>query len=206
METEKLLYTLFIFGNFKGHGTKGEILQPILPITCNETLKFIYEPFTMLVQFDSDLPKDELAKYIKVTYGALDIEYVYLVPKGEETNLDLPQKIKKNLNDLENNSDRVEVITTINIKENETSMDDFHKLIQQFMGDKFDNVNFYTEDEHENIGFFMEDEDDDVDDMLKPKEYVPTLDNILDKILENGINSLTLQETTLLNKYSNDDK
>lgn len=193
MDTEKSLYTLFIIGNFKGRRVQGELLQPLIPITADEKLKFIYEPFTMMVQFDSDIPKEELEEYIKVTYGVLDVEHAYLIPKGEEVNIKLPKKIQKNLHDLENNSGPVEFIhTKYNFKDDEESMDYFDNLVQMFMQHSQDSFDFSM--------------DDDVDVMLKPKEYVPTLDEILERILENGIDSLSLREKILLDKYSNDNK
>lgn len=189
METEKLLFTLFIFGNFKGKGAEGELLQPLLPITCDESLKYVYEPFTMTVQFDTDLPKEELLEYLKVTYKPNDVQY-YLVPKGEEIEVELPEKIKKNLKDLETNSDRVMFIQNYRYETDENAADAFDQLI-----------NFFMKDNELDISF---DEEDEMDPMLKPKVQQPTLDDLLDKMVD-GI-ELSLSEKKLLTQYSNEYK
>lgn len=189
METEKLLFTLFIFGNFKGKGVEGELLQPLLPITCDESLKYVYEPFTMTVQFDTDLPKEELLEYLKVTYKPNDVQY-YLVPKGEEIGVELPEKIKKNLKDLETNSDRVMFIKNYRYETDENAADAFDHLI-----------NFFMKDNELDISF---DEEDEMDPMLKPKVQQPTLDDLLDKMVD-GI-ELSLSEKKLLTQYSHEYK
>jgi hypothetical protein len=191
METEKLLFTLFIFGNFKGRGAEGELLQPLIPITLDESLKYVYELYTMIVQFDTDLPKEELTEYLKATYKSNDIQY-YLVPKGEELSVDLPSKIKNNLKELENNSERVRFISHGYKIDTEKSMDDFDKIIQYFM----------SESDFQDMVF--EDEDDDP--MLRPQKKNPTLDDLLDKIIDKGVLSLSEEEKRLLTHYSNEYK
>ncbi len=192
METEKLFFTLFIFGNFKGSRNEGEILQPILPITLDESLKYIYEPYTMIVQFDTDLPEDELKNYLKYIYKPNNIT-CYLVPKGEESGIDLPTKIKNNLNELENNGDRVRVINYGYNIDTKKSIDIYDKLIERFM----------SESDFVDMEFEIEDYDDP---KLQPQKKNPTLDDLLDKIIENGTLSLTEEEHRLLTKYSNEYK
>jgi len=190
MEPQKEYYSLFIFGNFKGDTAEGEILQPLIPITCDETLKYVYEPFTMTVQFDTDLPKEELIEYLKVTYKSYDVNY-YIVPKGEEIEVDLPEKIKKNLEDLEMENDRVTFLyTKLNIKHGEDSLNQFDELVMKFMAESQDIINF--------------DMDEDVDPMLLPKPQLPTMDDLLDRMLE-GI-ELSLEEQQLLDRYANEYK
>jgi len=191
METEKLLFTLFIFGNFKGRGAEGELLQPLIPITSDESLKYVYESYTMIVQFDTDLPKEELIKYLKSTYTPNDIQY-YLVPKGEELSVDLPGKIKNNLKELENNGERVMFISHGYKIDTEKSMDDFDKLIRHFM----------LESDFQDIAF----EDEDEDPMLRPQKKNPTLDDLLDKMIDKGALSLSEEEKRLLTQYSNEYK
>jgi len=191
METEKLFFTLFIFGNFKGRGAEGELLQPLIPITSDESLKYLYESYTMIVQFDTDLPKEELTEYLKATYKSNDIQY-YLVPKGEELSVDLPSKIKSNLKELENEGERVRFISYGYKIDTEKSVDDFDKLIQYFM----------SESDFQDIAF----EDEDVDPMLVPKKKNPTLDDLLDKMIDKGALSLSDEEKRLLTQYSNEYK
>ena len=191
METEKLLFTLFIFGNFKGRGAEGELLQPLIPITLDDSLKYVYESYTMIVQFDTDLPKEELTEYLKATYKSNDIQY-YLVPKGEELSVDLPSKIKNNLKELENNGERVRFISHGYKIDTEKHVDDFDKLIQYFM----------SESDFQDISF----EDEDEDPMLRPQKKNPTLDDLLDKMIDKGALSLSDEEKRLLTHYSNEYK
>lgn len=191
METEKLFFTLFIFGNFKGRGAEGELLQPLIPITLDESLKYVYESYTMIVQFDTDLPKEELAEYLKATYKSNDIQY-YLVPKGEELSVDLPSKIKNNLKELEKGGERVRFISYGYNIDTKKSIDDFDKLIQYFM----------SESDFQDMTF----EDEDEDPMLRPQKKNPTLDDLLDKMIDKGALSLSDEEKRLLTHYSNEYK
>jgi hypothetical protein len=50
--------------------------------------------------------------------------------------------------------------------------------------------------------FIDEDEDDEIR-KIKSRRHNPSLDELLDKIKENGLNSLTEKELSQLNKYSN---
>jgi hypothetical protein len=55
----------------------------------------------------------------------------------------------------------------------------------------------------ENFNFeYDEDEWSDIDE-IKNKQRSPSLDELLEKIKEKGLNSLTEKELTFLNKYSN---
>lgn len=192
METEKLFFTLFIFGNFKGRGAEGVLLQPLIPITLDESLKYVYESYTMIVQFDTDLPKEELTEYLKATYKSNDIQY-YLVPKGEELSVDLPSKIKNNLKELENEGDRVTFISNYRFEvDTNKSAEEFDKLIQYFM----------SESDFQDISF----EDEDEDPMLRPQKKNPTLDDLLDKMIDKGALSLSDEEKRLLTHYSNEYK
>lgn len=191
METEKLFFTLFIFGNFKGRGAEGELLQPLIPITLDESLKYVYESYTMIVQFDTDLPKEELTEYLKATYKSNDIQY-YLVPKGEELSVDLPSKIKNNLKELEKGGERVRFISYGYNIDTKKSIDDFDKLIQYFM----------SESDFQDMTF----EDEDEDPMLRPQKKNPTLDDLLDKMIDKGALSLSDEEKRLLTHYSNEYK
>jgi alkylation response protein AidB-like acyl-CoA dehydrogenase len=73
------------------------------------------------------------------------------------------------------------------------------KMIQDKIRDTFD-LNI------ENFDFeYDEDEDDEWTDIdeIKNKQRAPSLDELLDKIKEEGLNSLTEKELLQLNKYSN---
>jgi hypothetical protein len=54
----------------------------------------------------------------------------------------------------------------------------------------------------EDFDFDYDEEEDDIE-KIKNKTRSPSLDELLDKIKEKGLNSLTEKELTQLNKYSN---
>ena len=54
-----------------------------------------------------------------------------------------------------------------------------------------------------NLSEFMDEDDDDDISKIKNKQRSPSLDELLEKIKEKGLNSLTEKELIYLNKYSN---
>jgi hypothetical protein len=69
------------------------------------------------------------------------------------------------------------------------------KMIQEQIRDNF-NLNI------ENFDFEYDEEEDEIQD-IKNKQRNPSLDELLEKIKEKGLNSLTEKELSQLNKYSN---
>ena len=196
METENPMddYLLFVFGNLTVDGSQDEIASALLPITKNEKVKFIYGSYHMVVNLETDLPFDELKEYIYETLKSDMFEY-FLMPMSDKTSVKLPESMAEHLFDLENDTDKVHVFTQLDVEElkkRDKQTDEELDLI----------INYFLS----NNEFDMED-DDDEDDLIKKvmnKTKQPSVDEILEKIVENGMDSLTLQEKQILDEYSNE--
>lgn len=197
METENPMddYLLFVFGNLTVDGSQDEIASALLPITKNEKVKFIYGSYHMVVNLETDLPFDELKEYIYETLKSDVFEY-FLMPMSDKTSVKLPESMAEHLFDLENDTDKVHVFTQLDVEElkkRDKQTDEELDLI----------INYFLS----NNEFDMEDDDDDEDDLIKKvmnKTKQPSVDEILEKIVENGMDSLTLQEKQILDEYSNE--
>ena len=197
METENPMddYLLFVFGNLTVDGSQDEIASALLPITKNEKVKFIYGSYHMVVNLETDLPFDELKEYIYETLKSDMFEY-FLMPMSDKTSVKLPESMAEHLFDLENDTDKVHVFTQLDVEElkkRDKQTDEELDLI----------INYFLS----NNEFDMEDDDDDEDDLIKKvmnKTKQPSVDEILEKIVENGMDSLTLQEKQILDEYSNE--
>ena len=197
METENPMddYLLFVFGNLTVDGSQDEIASALLPITKNEKVKFIYGSYHMVVNLETELPFDELKEFIYETLKSDMFEY-FLMPMSDKTSVKLPESMAEHLFDLENDTDKVHVFTQLDVEElkkRDKQTDEELDLI----------INYFLS----NSEFDMEDDDDEEDDLIKKvmnKTKQPSVDEILEKIVENGMDSLTLQEKQILDEYSNE--
>jgi hypothetical protein len=136
----------------------------------------------------------DVKDYVDMILGVGDIMYVLLPYTSDNLSYGLPEKISKHLfNDG--------ISDFMSEKPNNSYTEEFEvrKMIQDKIRDTFD-LNI------ENFDFeYDEDEDDEWTDIdeIKNKQRAPSLDELLDKIKEEGLNSLTEKELLQLNKYSN---
>ena len=189
-------YLLFVFGNLTVEGSQDEIASALLPITKNEKVKFIYGSYHMVVNLETDLPFDELKEFIYETLKSDMFEY-FLMPMSDKTSVKLPESMAEHLFDLENDTDKVHVFTQLDVEElkrRDKQTDEELDLIINY---------FLSNSEFE----FTSDDEDEEDDLIKQvmnKPKQPSIDELLEKIVENGMDSLTLQEKQILDEYSNE--
>jgi len=201
METENPMddYLLFVFGNLTVEGSQDEIASALIPITKNEKVKFIYGSYHMVVNLETDLPFDELKEYIYETLKSDVFEY-FLMPMSDKTSVKLPETMAEHLFDLENDTDKVHVFTQLNVEElkkrDKQTDEELDLIINYFLSNS--EFEFTSDDE--------EDEDDDLIKQVMSKPKQPSIDELLEKIVENGMDSLTLQEKQLLDEYSNEQR
>lgn len=151
----------------------------------NGSARYVYTHESMTMHFDSDTPYDELKTFM----GTLCEEYGFyfiMSPFPDRMSTNLPPEDCLYLFDLNSeikfdNSEAIE-----------------HYFGQESKGDrKLDYL-------------FGDDEDDDEDDNVvqqlmekyRLKEEEPTIDEILEKIHEKGLSSLSIQEQAILNSYN----
>ena len=121
--------------------------------------------------------------------GVGDIMYVLLPYTSDNLSYGLPEKISKHLF-----NDGISDFMSEKSNNSESNEFEVRKMIQDEIKESF-MLNIEDFD-------FDYDEEDDIE-KIKNKTRSPSLDELLDKIKEKGLNSLTEKELSQLNKYSN---
>jgi hypothetical protein len=134
---------------------------------------------------------EDVKDYVDMVLGVGDIMYVLLPYTSDKLSYGLPEKISKHLF-----NDGISDFMSGKSNNSEPNEFEVRKMIQDKIRDTF-NLNI------ENFDFeYDEDEWSDIDE-IKNKQRSPSLDELLEKIKEKGLNSLTEKELIYLNKYSN---
>jgi len=198
MQTKHTKYLLFLFGNYRGGGKLIEaITGEFTPIISNDYLKFIWGDNGAVIHFQSDLPFEQVSDFVELQLGGM-VEQYFLMESTENTTAYGPDESISYLMDIDTEIQRPQPID--NNIEREEELD---KVIKYFM----DNFTYEDEDSNFSINFNDEDDEDDNEiEMIKMRssnENVLTLDQLLDKITEKGIKSLSKKEKQQLEKYAN---
>ena len=170
-------YLLSVTDDFASEGMCKEIALSISPIVDSPNLKFHYTRNQIIFSFGTETPKDEIFEYITGILHGL-VEIFILTEVIDDFSISLPDDIKDHLFDLEN------------VGENVTMKLDMERI-------------------KKNLDFSFDDEDDEDDDDImslifknKTTDPNPTLDQILDKLYSEGIDSLSSKEKNILQTYS----
>ena len=190
IENSNETYLLFVFGDFTTEYKVNQVGKSVILASTDETIKYIYGSYHMIIKINTDIPFDEFKKFIYESLKEDKYEY-FLMPMSEKTSAKLPKDLANNLFDLESDNENVKIM--INIPEMEVKQDD----------EELDRIIEYFTKELD-FTFDME-EDEEVDPMLMDNS-LPSMDDILDKLVENGPDSLTLDERKLLDRYANEYK
>jgi hypothetical protein len=177
---ENTSYLLFIFSKNK---IKQKELIPIFeeftPIISSEFLKYNYDEHSVVAHFETIADFSDLRIFVENLIGDTFSTY-FLLEKPKNISVSLPTDLKLNLFDLNTNADPQLDTTTIDFFN--VRFLDFSKLLEEY-------------ENEEDYDFF----DEDI--LLKPKRQI-SIDEVLDKIIETGINSLNQHEREILNNYS----
>lgn len=190
IENSNETYLLFVFGDFTSDYKVNQVGKSVILASTDETIKYIYGSYHMIIKINTDIPFDEFKKFIYESLKEDKYEY-FLMPMSEKTSAKLPKELANNLFDLEEDNENVNLM--LNVPEMEVKQDD----------EELDRIIDYFTKELD-FTFDME-EDEDVDPMLVDNS-LPSMDDILDKLVENGPDSLTLDERKLLDRYANEYK
>lgn len=190
IENSNETYLLFVFGDFTSDYKVNQVGKSVILASTDETIKYIYGSYHMIIKINTDIPFDEFKKFIYESLKEDKYEY-FLMPMSEKTSAKLPKELADNLFDLEEDNENVNLM--LNVPEMEVKQDD----------EELDRIIEYFTKELD-FTFDME-EDEDVDPMLVDNS-LPSMDDILDKLVENGPDSLTLDERKLLDRYANEYK
>lgn len=167
-------YILTVIGSFESEKMCQDLALSLTPIVDSPHMKFQHANGVLLFHFASEVSKTEIFDYVGgILFG---ITEAYLLTElHDNLTLSMPKEIKEHLLDLDNATEEAEMKIDMNrIKKN---LD------------------------------FMEEEDDDdfVALLLGEKNNLfkkPSLDQILDKVLDKGYDSLTEFEKDILKSYS----
>jgi hypothetical protein len=185
-------YILFVFAkNDNPKEFTEQIAEELCVISDTPNLNFYFGPESSVFTISTLDSHQDVKDYVDMILDVGDIMYVLLPYTSDNLSYGLPEKISKHLfNDGINDF--------MSEKPNNSYTEEFEvrKMIQDKIRDDFnlnvDNFDFeYDEDEWSDI------------DKIKNKQRSPSLDELLEKIKEKGLNSLTEKELSQLNKYSN---
>ena len=182
MESLDKRYMLFIFGDFTEMETFiDEISYQLITVVSSEYLKFNYGEFGMVLHFRTKETFEELKEYIDMCLEG-QVEQYFLMEATENVDIKMERKLKKDFLNI----DGVK-------KENKNKEVDVEKLSEEKkkrLGNMMDFIIPLSEDILE---FPMK--------FKRPELPKPTADQILDKISEKGIESLTEEEKQILDNY-----
>jgi len=182
MESLDKRYMLFIFGDFTEMETFiDEISYQLITVVSSEYLKFNYGEFGMVLHFRTKETFEELKEYIDMCLEG-QVEQYFLMEATENVDIKMERKLKKDFLNI----DGVK-------KENKNKEVDVEKLSEEKkkrLGNMMDFIIPLSEDILE---FPMK--------FKRPESPTPTADQILDKISEKGIESLTEEEKQILDNY-----
>jgi len=176
-------YFLFIVGNFTDPSTvQNNITDTIHTLTMlvnDSTLRYIHHDNLMICHFQSVDTLEEIDWMLSNTFSENIISY-FLIPKPRQMGIRLDKDLEKHLTDLKSKptTDKPQIDENIGI------------------GFKHIGEIFTSMREDMDIIFKMSDNKAD----LPVVTY--NVDEILDKINEKGINSLTIEEKEFLDKQS----
>ena len=185
-------YILFVFAkNDNPKEFTEQIAEELCVISDTPNLNFYFGPESSVFTISTLDSHEDVKDYVDMILGVGDIMYVLLPYTSDNLSYGLPKKISEHLfNDG--------ISDFMSEKSNNSYTEEFEvrKMIQDKIRDNFnlnvDNFDFeYDEDEWTDI------------DEIKIKQRTPSLDDLLEKIKDKGLNSLTEKELSQLNKYAN---
>ena len=171
-------YLLTVIGTFESEQDCTQIGMSLTPIVDSRNLKFQPDKRVLLFYFASEVPKGELFDYITGALYSVSNSFI-LTEVSDKVSVSLPEEVKQHLFDLETPTEDINMrLEMVRIKNNLDFM-------EQFEEEEYD--------ENLMAQFWKE---------LKEKIKAPSLDQILDKISCDGVNSLTAFEKETLETYS----
>jgi hypothetical protein len=180
MESLDKRYMLFLFGDFSlTESFADDISYQLISVVSSKYLKFNYGEFGMVCHFRSGETFDNLKEYTDMVLSEITEQY-FLVEVGESFDIKMDRKLKKEFLNIdgektENKTGSIEV-NEISVKTNKKEMDNMFHMLFPIMDPNF----FKTEEE---------------------KQKEPSVDEILDRISEEGVESLTEREKQILDNY-----
>jgi len=165
-------YLLTVFGNFELEQCE-KIAHCLEPIIDSTHLKFQYRSGVIIFHFASEIQLEDIHEFVELTSHELYDSFI-LTEYNENVSVFMTEDMKQHLFDLETETEGA--------------------------------ITFDLEPENQEWTFDDEDGEDDImTDLMKQVKknlQLPTLDQLLDKVVEHGVDSLTPYEKATLDNYS----
>lgn len=175
-------YLLFIYPNdetWDSDTTNLKIAADLGPISESDEIKFVYGDNHSIFHFDTTLPQDEVTDYIEMIKDDLP-EFMFLLIQNSK-------KVTSNMVD-----NHLEHLLRINKRGRKPKTNRIKDTFKNFSEDEIIFDIFKQLDKNRK----------NAEEFLKNESTKLTIDEILDKIIEQGINSLTKGEKRKLDDYS----
>jgi hypothetical protein len=166
-------YLLTVFGEFNNKEIIARLGKGMAPIVDSPHLKFQHTKGAMVFHFGSEVNTEEIYDYVTGIFYGLSDAFI-LTEMTDKTSVYMPENIKAHLLDLENDTEEVDI--RIDVPKMSKSYDDMSEMAEGF-------VEFLLDEFREEV-------------------IAPSLNEILDKISEKGIKSLSTFEKEILDNYS----
>ena len=173
-------YMLFIFGDFdEQENLATNLSSQLLTVVSSPFLKFTYGEYGVVFHFRSKEVFLDLKEYIDMAISE-NTEQYFLMEVTKNVDIKMPRKLKKDFLNIDGEEKK---------KENKTG----EINVESKLKERREELRNFT------FEFLMP---ADFNQMVqKEPDYLPTVDEILDKISEQGINSLTETEKEILDNY-----
>ena len=168
-------YLLTVFGEFETKEMCQNVALSITPIVDSPNLKFQHSKGVLLFHFSSEILKEEIYEYVKgVLYGVT--ESFILTTITDDVSVSMPKDIYNHLFDLESANGKIDMKLDMTRIKN--------------------NLDFMEQEEDDLVALLLEE--------MRENNAIkkPSLDQILDKVLTNGMESLSPFEKDTLETYS----
>lgn len=200
MNKNENTYLLFIFSKFEeGSRILKEIPLQLIPISSSKYLKFNYGDSNIICNFESRLPFNELREFIQIALEGI-IDQWFLIEHTENMAVHMDNSLKLNLFDLNSDNRNIENNDKMSDKQGE---EELYSIMDYFLSQSLNEL------ESNGITPMFMSDDDDEDPLItklklkkNPLYNKPTLDTLLEKVKEKGIDSLTKYEKQLLDEYA----
>lgn len=181
MESEGKQYMLFMFGDFADNETfVTDVSYQLVTFVSSKFMKFNYGEFGMVINFRTKETFEDLKEYIDMCMNEV-VEQYFLMEVTANMDIKMDQKLKRDFLNI----DGVKKPT----KTKGVSKDDISEEKKKRINGMMEFIFPLTEDMIK-FPFYREE-----------KKEKPTVDQILDKISEKGIESLTEEEKQILDNY-----
>ena len=173
-------YMLFLFGDFSDlESITQELSMQFLPFVTSPFLKYTYGEFGVVFHFRSGETFTDLKEYVDMSLNEIVDQY-YLMEATKNVDIKMDRKLKK---------DFLNIDGEIKKEQQKTGTIDVESKVRE------------RREELKNFTFeFMLPTDLNFN-PKKESDYLPTVDEILDKISEKGIETLTEKEKEILDNY-----